>query len=632
MIWVLAAVLLLTLLTFSGAMAAEGDPLKVSMELSSNTFTEPKTITVSITVSNAGEGDMPGPVTLYYPNEKQVEEFGSPTLGVGMSKTWTDTWKVTQAQLEAGKIAFKIKYPVYDDEGVLHNKTKIFSKKIIYNGAVTQVDVNRTITPSVAQKGQDVTVTYEILNTGNVDVSNITIKENSSISSTSAKIESIPAGEKATHTFKTTMGSKDLTSVGTITYKAGGKTYTVKKDEAVIKFGKVNLSASVAADKKGGAPGESINLTIKLKNSGTVDFNNVNVNDPVLGEIMTNGSIPAGETVTVEKKLVITESQDIQLSVSAQDATGEPVETASSVLKVVATDPTKQIALSVFAEPDRREVYDIPGVVRFTVTVSNDSAVDVENVSVKCVDKVLNTFDRIPAGETRSFTREMMISMAGTFQFTASCKDQLGQSMSFPGNLVLIEHGAPTPEPTEAPIVTPPAPVYATDPVDDGLGLDKIQNLAKDAKWILAGITAFLVALIAIGTVRRLIALKQSAGAVDHMERGNYRDYSNAPKGKRNEVRDNAGLDQQFTPTEENEGTEQDSELMAETLRKLYSKDKKEETPVEVKEVVPEETETAEPAAEEAPKAEEAKPAEPVEKPEVKTQNASDFAKKRKKK
>ena len=65
---------------FGTAMAAY-DPLKVSMSLSQNKFTETQSITVSITVSNTGEGDMPGPVTLYYPNGKQVEEFGSPTRG-----------------------------------------------------------------------------------------------------------------------------------------------------------------------------------------------------------------------------------------------------------------------------------------------------------------------------------------------------------------------------------------------------------------------------------------------------------------------------------------------------------------------------------------------------------------------
>ena len=73
----LAAALLLVLFCGAAALAAD-DPLTVSMALETNKFTEPKEITVSISVTNVGESDLPGPVTLYYPSGKQVDEFGTP--------------------------------------------------------------------------------------------------------------------------------------------------------------------------------------------------------------------------------------------------------------------------------------------------------------------------------------------------------------------------------------------------------------------------------------------------------------------------------------------------------------------------------------------------------------------------
>ena len=248
---------------FGTAMAAY-DPLKVSMSLSQNKFTETQSITVSITVSNTGEGDMPGPVTLYYPNGNQVEEFGSPTLTVGSSQSWSGTWKVTQKQLEAGKITFKIKYSIYDDDGELLNKTKNFSKAITYTAesdtstsnpaagdsttttsstaaGKVQVEINRTITPPIASKGQEVSVVYDVVNAGEVDITNVTIKENSSISKTSGTIASIKAGERGSYTFTVKMGTKNLTSQPTITYKANGKTQSTKKEKATIQYGEVNL-------------------------------------------------------------------------------------------------------------------------------------------------------------------------------------------------------------------------------------------------------------------------------------------------------------------------------------------------------------------------------------------------------
>lgn len=617
------AVLILVLLCVSAAFASEGEPLKVSMEMSTNTFTGPKSVTVSISVRNSGEGDMAGPVTLYGPDGKQVEEFGAPVLTVGSSKNWSGTWKVTEAMLEAGKISFKLRYPVYTDEGELKYKTKIYNKTIIYTGAVTSVDVNRTISPTVAQKGQEVTVTYEIVNTGNVDITNVTIKENSSVSTTSKKIEKVAAGEKTSSTFTVKMGSKDLTSAGTVTYKSGGKNYTVKKDPSTIKFGKVNLTASVTADKKGGAPGETVNLTVTLKNSGTVDFTEVNVTDEVLGTVMENGTVPAGETVTIPKSIVISENQEIRLNVTATDGTGEPLETASDTLKVLATDPTKQVSLSVAALADREDIYSLPATVRFTITVTNESNVDVSNVAVKAIDKTLYTYETIPAGESRTFSREAELSMAGTYQFTATCKDQLGQTVSFPGNLILIRQTPPTPVPTDAPIPTPPprpTPVsmeyVQSGDEEEEVMLNRLLEITDLAKWIAGGIAAVLFGLLLIGAIRRGSAKRRSAKAVDQMDRGNYRDYSVTPRGKRNEIQDN-NVDEAPMSTAA-EDTVQDSELMAETLQRLYDTparqdynpyyEQTEAAPAEEAEQpaeTPETTDAAgQPAGEEAPAAE----------------------------
>ena len=191
----LALVLGIALVLLCASAALADDPMKVSMELSTNKFSAPRSITVSITVTNVGDVDMPGPVTLYYPSGKKVEEFGSPTLAVGASKNWSGEWTVTQKELEAGKITFKIKYSVYSDEvdengeNTLVNKTKNFSKKIQYTGADPELEIERTIMPQTAQKGQEVSVTYEITNGGPVDVSGITIKENTTISTKSGTID-----------------------------------------------------------------------------------------------------------------------------------------------------------------------------------------------------------------------------------------------------------------------------------------------------------------------------------------------------------------------------------------------------------------------------------------------------------
>ena len=571
--------LALLLLCVSFALAAD-DPLKVSMELSTNRFTEPKEITVSISVSNVGESDLPGPVTLYYPSGKQVEEFGSPTLTVGTSKSWTGPWKVTQKELEAGRITFKLKYSLYNDEGTLVNKTKNFSLRLIYTGAEPELTINRTIRPMTAQKGQEVTVTYEIENTGDADVTGVTIKENNAVSQKTGTIDAIAAGEKASYTFTATMGSRDITSSATVSYKSGGKSYSQKVEAAVIKYGEVKLTASVTADKKGGAPGDTVKLTLKLRNSGTVDFTNVTITDDNLGEVFKDLTVKAKETVTLTHDMTITETQDVQFTVNAEDATGVPVETATGKVNVIATDPTQQIVLSVHAEADRNAVYQIPGNVQFTITVTNESAVDVKNITVKAVDTTINTYDLIEAGDSRTFTRTMAVSMAGTYQFTATCRDQLDQQLSFGSNMLLISLEQPTAEPTEAPIVTPPAPQYEEVPetyedLDPARKLpgwvDQVESIADQIKWILAGVVAVLVILLLIGAIRRGAQKRHSNQAMDHLEGANYRDYSTEPKrNKRSVISGKDPVEKKAAEEEQTENTAQDSELMAETLQRLY--------------------------------------------------------------
>lgn len=591
-----ALALLLTLVCAASALAAD-DPLKISMGLETNKFTGPKEITVSISVSNVGESDLPGPVTLYYPSGKQVDEFGSPTLAVGTSKSWSGKWKVTQAELDAGRITFKVKYSIYNEEGNLVNKTKNFSKKIIYSGAAPEVNVNREIRPTTAQKDQEVTVTYELENVGGVEVTGITIKENSSISSKAGTIERIEPEGKASYTFTAKMGKKDLTSAATITYKSGGKTYTQKVESAKIKYGEVKLTASLSADKKGGAPGDTVKLTLKLKNSGTVDFTNVKVTDENLGEVFMDVTVEAGKTVILDKELTITETQDLQFTVTAEDVTGEPTETATGRVNVIATDPTQQIVLALEAAADRDVVYEIPGSVRFTITVTNESAVDVSNISVRAVNTVINTFDSIPAGESRTFTREMAISMPGIFQFTASCQDQLSQTLTFASNSLPITLERPTAEPTEAPIVTPPAPQYVDVPetYDDlpereklPAWTEQVQSTADVARYVFAAITGVLLVLLLIGFIRRGVLKSRSNKAMDHLEGANYRDYGAQPKRKRRSVVESGREEAARTElekarqTEPENATDQDSELMAETLKRLYNDPPKaEETPAE---------------------------------------------------
>lgn len=613
-------VLALMLVLLAGVALADSltDPVKISMELSKNKFTEPGPVTVSITLSNVGEGDLPGPITLYYPSGKKVEEFGSPTLAVGSSKNWSGSWTVTQNELDNGKLTFSCKYSIYNQDGELVNKVKYFSKKISSVSADPVIEVRRTVIPSLATKGQEVTVTYEITNIGTVDVTNVTIKENASVSAKSGTIDRVAVGATQTYVFTTAMGTKDLTSAATVTYKANNKTFTTKVEAATVRYGEVNLSASLSADKKGGVPGDTVKLTLTLKNTGNVDFKNVTVTDASLGTVFSNEVVAAGKTATLTKEVTLSQNMDLLFAVTAEDETGGRVETATGRVSVVCMDPTQQVMMTVTAAADRDKVYKLPGTVRFTITVQNDSAVEVKNVTVKAVDTAVYTISTMAPGASLTFARDMDVSMAGTYQFTASCRDMLNQTQTFTSNAIAIAYAPPTPVPTETPLVTPPAPRMEPMPTEQlpPAWLETAESVAGTAKWVLAGLGGVMLILLSIGAVRRGRSRSQSRRAMDHLDGAVYRDYSAAPRGRRrSEITDNLQQKEEPVPAgKETEGTAQNSELMAETLKRLYEDKPAEEPAVTVEEApAAKPAEAAQGSAEETgakPEAQENKPAE----------------------
>ena len=531
----LSLALLLTVLLCGTAFAANIPA--VDMQLSETRLSGPKEITVTVSVTNTADTDMPGPIALYDPEGRRIEDFGTPTLSAGATKSWTGTWFVTEEQLSEGRIAYALAYTIADDTGVLITKTTTFYKSIVKVGEAPEVLVTRTITPSTARNGQKVSVIYEISNIGGVDVTDVTIKESSAVSVSDGKIALIRAGEKATHTFTVTMKKKSLISQATVSYQAGGKTYTESVGEATIKYGDVKLEAGLKADKKGGSVGETVKLTLTLKNTGKVDYQNVTVTDPLLGTVFTGLTIEAGKSVTQEKELTITQSCDLQFTVSGATASGDTIETATERVSIVAVDPAKEVGLTVYAEVDKATVYTLPAIVKFTVHVTNNSAVDAKDVTVSASGVDMYSFSQISAGETVSFVRDVLVSVTGKFRFDARTSNQLGESTSFLGNEVPISLSQPTVTPSQVPIATPARPMLEQAPTSvETTVWDSAKQVLDIGKWVLAGLSGVCALLIVVGIIGRSANAAKSGNAADHLERDGYSDYLQAVPAKKRRI------------------------------------------------------------------------------------------------
>lgn len=532
----LAAMLLLA----GVAMAAEDDPIVTSIEISPAKLTGPGPVSVTITVSNSGSTDMQDPVVLYDPAAKIVTDFGTngeALLKAGESKTWTGTYDVNEKTLQNGAVVFYVKYKLYKDSGEAVEQSQAIRAAVSQQTAETDIEVKRTITPSIAREGQSIVVRYDIINSGTVSLLDITLTENKDVynGKQTISIPELKPGANAEIKFPVTMGKKDLTSQGKITYKSETQkkkqTYTVEKQ--TIKYGEASLSASLSTSSKGVAENGVVTLTLSLKNTGNMDYSDIRVTDAALGDVFTNQEVKAGKTLKLEKEVTIPATMDFQFNVTATDDTGTEMSVATDTVTVTAIDPANALHLNVNAEADRTEVYEQPGQVRFTIQITNDSNVEAKNVAVSHGSTTLYTFDSIPAGESRTLSRDTALSMAGKYRFTVKAQDALEAESTFESNEIQIAFSVPTPAPatpTPAPDPTP-EPTFAAatiPPISD----PSIAPVAKTIHTILIPVCILAGVLLLGGCVLLLIATKRRAdqrkaseSAIDQLERAKRRDY-----------------------------------------------------------------------------------------------------------
>lgn len=535
---ILICALLAVLLTAASACAAATTPIVASMELSPAYLTSPGKINVSITVSNATNEDLKDAVILYDPAAQPVTDFGTngeAMLKAGETLTWTGSYDVNQNTLDNGSISYFIKYTNYMDSGEAIEQSMPVMAKISKEAMSTLLEVKRTISPGVAREGQKVAVDYHITNAGTDSLTDIEIAENSDINAEVQKIPELKSGQTADISYPVTMGTKNLISGATITYMSQGtgekQTYVV--EDQTIAYGNSDITAKLTASSKGTVVNGIITLTLDLKNGGSVDFSDIRVTDPVLGEVFTNQQLAAGKSLSLKKEITLTETTTYQFSITAIDSTGTESATGTDAVTVSAVAPEDALNLTMTASADETEAYGDPAIVRFTLNISNDSNVAANKVAISHGDTAIYTFDTIPAGESRTMNRDMALSNSGKYQFTAVAQDPLENTMTFKSNELQIAVYAPTPvpqTPTPAPNPTPeptfvPATIIPIRDASIGATPKLIQNVLLPVLILLGVLLIASCVLLIIATKRRGDQKKASEAAYDHLERAKRRDY-----------------------------------------------------------------------------------------------------------
>ena len=526
----LLSILAVMLLFALPALAAE--PISFSLSVEPASLTEPGPVTVSVRVANTGDADLTEPVSLQDPDGQIVTAFGdggTALLQQGEYVTAQQTYNVTREQLSDGKLTYTLSYNQVDENGNVVVQTLAKSAEIAYTGTHVDLTVNRNIDPEVVRRDKTVNVQYELYNAGNVEIKNIRVRENSSVSGTSQTIASLAPGERKTIQFTATMGSNDMTSAGRVTYTAGDDTQTISLPEVTIPRANPGLELGdiLTADQTAITNGETVTLTLTIKNNGNITYSNITVTDAKYGELFTNLTLGAGETLVKEKQFTLSETTAFKYTITLPDNTGTTSTVTSNEVKVSVYDPAQVLMLNLMAETDTPTIASSPADVAFTLTLTNNSSFEAKNVQLKHGSTDVYTVDSLKPGETTSVTRMFTVSQAGKFRFTASAKDPLDNTVSFDSNEIVLTYAAPVVTATLAPIVTPAPLVTVTAAPIEVLEPATVQTnqLLRYAAIILAALFAVTFVLFIISTVMRAKRRSASRSAYDHMDLADKRDY-----------------------------------------------------------------------------------------------------------
>ncbi len=511
-----------TLLVGVSALSFAEGKIEVTVSMDQKTISAPGNVPVSVRVSNVSGANMKDGVTLYDPNGKLVSVFGEGGTAVLKKDEYKSVkmdLSVTEEMLTKGEIVYVAKYADQEVKG---------TAKFTYEKKEGALQVTRTFNPEVVRPKGNVSVTYELYNAGNVDLT--TIKVSEKISSSPQSISSLKVGEKKSIVFKTKMGTKDLISSSTITYKEKGNTklQTLKQGELIIPVAVKGLNVTLSSDKQAVDIGDTVKLILNIENKGNITYKDVSATDAKFGEIFTGLTIPANTTFTEEKEVTIKEPTRFKLTLKLNDNTGVANTLTVNELPVSAFDPTKELKITLLLTSDVEQIETMPQNVVMTVTVTNNSNIDAKNILVKHGATEIYTIKELKAGASVDIKCEYALSQAGQFRFTATAKDTIGNTVTFESNTLPIAFSAPTPEPTKVPEVTI-APLVTVAPAnysDVDQSLRTTRNILYTTYNVLGILFLVLLGLFLVSSVVRFKKKRQSSNAYDHLELAQKRDYS----------------------------------------------------------------------------------------------------------
>jgi len=369
----------------------------------------------------------------------------SASLAIGESVTFTATYTVTQADIDAGTaITNTATVDATPAGGTFTPETDDETVTVDAPAPAMSLAKSASETSNVAA-GDVITYTYEVVNTGNVTMSDVSITDAHAGSGTlsaisPANVASLAVGDSATFTATYTVTQDDIDSGAAITNTAtadatpAGGTYTpVTDDESVTPAiaGPSLAMTKTPSQTTDVAVGDVITYTYVVVNDGNVTMTDVSVSDVHSGSGTLSAISPAsvaslavGDTATFTATYTVTQD-DIDSAAPITNTATADATPAGGTYTPVTDDasvdledaaPASSLTKTASADTD----VAVGDVITYTYVFTNTGNVSLTNVSVSDAHSGTGTLGAItPAsvatlavGDSVTFTADYTVTQA----------------------------------------------------------------------------------------------------------------------------------------------------------------------------------------------------------------------------
>ena len=423
--------------TLSKTLTSNADEDKTS------TITVGDTLTYTVTLLN--DGDVTITDTTITDDKVSPSSASCSSVAVNGTCILTGTYKVTQADVDAGKVTNNAESTSKNPAGTTLTRQASNEEAITQSAAQTlaKVVTSKTGTAGAYAVGDVVTYTITQTNTGNVTLNNVVITDDKvTKSTTSGKTGScasvapsatcvlegtytITQTEKDAGTFKNTASVKSteiptaLEASDTITLAANAKPTLSKA-----------LTSNADEDKTSTITvGDTLTYTVTLLNDGDVTLTDTTITDDKVSpssvscsSVVVNGTCVLTGTYKVTQADVDAGKVVNNAASTSKNPGGDTLTRQASNTETITQSAAQTLAKVVSSKTGTAGAYAVGDVVTYTITQTNTGNVTLNNVVITD-DKVTKSTTSGETGSCASVAPSATCVLEGTFTITQTEKD-----------------------------------------------------------------------------------------------------------------------------------------------------------------------------------------------------------------